>query len=237
MMTEQPPARTERMRSTHAVTSGVALKWRWWEPAMAEAKLVLPGVPAAVVHKPCPVTASRRKVRKKVLRFDSDIFEQWKFLKYIAVSMATLVAAGVPLMIFNAQTLVSPVAYLKKRLFDRSQLVSPEEQVSAACASSQPDAALLRRLATSSMAEQPTLARRCYHRLQELGLATEADRCAHATLLADLHDFHGARAVLGGHPGPLEHLTTQMRNTWIKVWARSGDFVSAAGALGSMPSC
>ena len=55
---------------------------------------------------------------------------------------------------------------------------------------------ILRALAALAADLSPADARRCYHRLNALGLATDADYAGHATLLAKLHDFTGAKAVL-----------------------------------------
>lgn len=110
------------------------------------------------------------------------------------------------------------------------------DQVETACTTNAPGSTL-RRLAALCLESDPTMARRCFHQLETRNLASEEDRCAHAALLARLHDFTGARAVLGGKPGPSQTLSPLMRSTWIKLWTESGDYVSAAGALESISNC
>ncbi len=99
------------------------------------------------------------------------------------------------------------------------------------------DAAGLRELAAKCVMGHPSLARQCFHTLEQRKLATEADRCEHARLLARLHDFPGATAVLGGKPAQMSEMTAPVRAAWINLWTESGDFVSAAGALESITSC
>ena len=176
-------------------------------------------------------------MKKKILRFNSQFIENHPWLKYLAVAFSTLTIAWMPALVNRNIGASSPLALWQKIKNFRQAKPSLAVRVEEACRAINPGATLLRTLAEEAAKEQPTLARDCYHKLMSLNAATEIDRCAHAALLAQLHDFNGARAVLGGKPGPMASLTPEVRTTWIKIWTESGDFVSAAGALDSVMSC
>ncbi|MBL9114765.1 MAG: hypothetical protein JNJ83_07125 [Verrucomicrobiaceae bacterium] len=112
-----------------------------------------------------------------------------------------------------------------------------KDRVATATADPKVKAEVLRKLAQEAFEVDPSLARLCYHKLERVGASSEVDRCGHSILLAKLHDFTGARAVLGGKPGKLETLTAPVREAWVRLWSASGDFVSAAGALEATYEC
>jgi len=89
---------------------------------------------------------------------------------------------------------------------------------------------ILRALAALAADVSPADARRCYHRLNALGLATDADYAGHAALLAKLHDFTGAKAVLSNISKEAQTMP-QAQYAWLSIWREAGDFAAVADTL------
>jgi hypothetical protein len=89
---------------------------------------------------------------------------------------------------------------------------------------------MLRQLAMATTSTSPSEARRCFNRLDSLGLTTDEDRAAHATLLANLRDFTGAKAVLS-HASKEAAGTPVNQRAWLAIWRESSDFGAACDVL------
>ena len=94
---------------------------------------------------------------------------------------------------------------------------------------------ILRALAALAADLSPADARRCYHRLNALGLATDADYAGHATLLAKLHDFTGAKAVLSNISKEAQGMP-QAQYARLSIWREAGDFAAVADTLEKLTS-
>lgn len=220
-------ARPARSRSTSPVISDLNLDYCWWS-FRPEARS--DGVQS--IEAP----SRRRRVGRTTLRFPVELIERFPWVKYIIVGFAALSVGWFPWMLRSTKQAMGGRIDLRSVLTPWQKQASLAEQVELACTTPS-TGSTLRRLAALCLESDLTMARRCFHQLELRGLAEEQDRCAHAALLARLHDFTGARAVLGGKPAPAQSLSPLMRSTWIKLWTESGDFISAAGALESMEKC
>ena len=209
--------RPQRRRSTHAVLSNVPGLDRWWQTASAP-------VPAAAVP------------RQKEVRFHSgDPFERFTFVRYAIIALSIIA----PAIILTTSKMSSGVVG-----YDWS--AAPMQEVQRALQSGQQDTALnslkaeaerspqnpeiLRALATLAADLAPSDARRCYHRLNAIGLATDADYAGHAALLAKLHDFTGAKAVLSNISKEAQAMP-QAQYAWLAIWREAGDFAAVADTL------
>lgn len=227
-----PATRIPRKRTTSAVTSGLGLDYCWWNYTVTPDQ---PSVLQTLTGSPVR-SSSRRRIGRKTLRFPVEWIERFPWLKYVIVAFTALALGWFPWMLHSARLVMGGKLEIKSLLTPWKHEPSIAAQVDIACSQNVAPGDL-RRLAALCIETDPSLARRCFHALEERRLATEEDRCAHAALLARLHDFTGARAVLGGKPPSPEALTPLMRATWIRLWTESGDFVSAAGALESITHC
>ena len=217
-------------RRTKAVTSGVALEWRWWDTPK----------PLPVVQVLPALEKRRTKIRRAKQRFQREFPTVVSILRYSAVAAAAVAVTWLPTVIAIEKGTVRTPERLKQALTIFSRSPAPLDlQIERALASEAVDAngVTLRKLAHAAVKDQPSLARRCFHRLEKENLASPEDRQAHASLLIHLKDFSGARALLGGKPNQLSTLPPEARLTWIKLWAQSGDYVSAAGALETLTQC
>ncbi len=227
-----PTSRIPRKRTTTAVTSGLGLDYCWWNAALAPT----PSPSLAPLSHGQAHPGSRRRIGRKTLRFPIEFIERYPWFKYVIVAFAALAIGWFPWALKSARQMMGGKLEIKSLLTPWKNEPSIAAQIDIACSQNAP-ASELRRLAALCLESDPSLARRCFHALEERRLSTEEDRCAHAALLARLHDFTGARAVLGGKPPSSAALTPLLRATWIRLWTESGDFVSAAGALESMVHC
>jgi hypothetical protein len=225
-------ARTARKRSTTAVTSGLNLDYCWWNFTVTPDQ---PSVLQTLTGNPVR-SASRRRIGRKTLRFPVEWVERFPWLKYFIVAFTALAVGWFPWVLNSARQAMNGEVDLKSMLKPWQDEPSIAAQIDTACAQPVPPSEL-RRLAALCLESDPSLARRCFHTLEQRNQATEEDRCAHAALLARLHDFTGARAVLGGKPPTSGKVTPLLQATWIRLWTESGDFVSAAGALESITHC
>lgn len=212
-----PEPRPQRSRSTHAVLSHVPGLERWWLPP-----------PAPISAAPSP--------RHKELRFQSgDPFERFAFMRYAIIALSILTPA-----------IILTTANFTPGLVRHDWSADPMEEVRRSLQSGQQHTALaslkaeaerspqnpdiLRALATLAADISPADARRCYHRLNALGLATDADYAGHAALLAKLHDFTGAKAVLSNISKEAQSMP-QAQYAWLSIWREAGDFASVADTL------
>ena len=212
-----PEPRPKRRRSTHAVLSNVPGLERWWQTTPAR-------VPAAVTS------------RQKEIRFHSgDPFERFTFLRYVIIALSIIA----PAIILKTSKITSGSV-----CYDWS--ADPMREVRRSVRCGQQDTALtslkaeaerspqnpeiLRALATLAADLSPADARRCYHRLNALGLANNADYAGHAALLAKLHDFTGAKAVLSNISKEAQAMP-QAQYAWLSIWREAGDFAAVADTL------
>ncbi len=212
-----PDRRPQRSRTTHAVLSDVPGLERWWQPAPA----------------PVPAAASPRN---NELRFRSgDPFERFAFVRYaiIALSIVTpafiLMTANFTPGLARHDWSADPMQEVRRSLQSGQQhtaLIS----LKAEAERSPQNEDILRALATLAADISPADARRCYHRLNALGLATDADYAGHAALLAKLHDFTGAKAVLSNISKEAQS-TPETQYAWLSIWREAGDFASVTDTL------
>ena len=209
--------RPRRRRSTHAVLSNVPGLHRWWQPSPAP---VLPAIPA----RP-----------RQLRRHDGDPFECFAFGRYAIIALSIIA----PAIILTTSKTSSGIVR-----FDWS--TAPMQEVQRALRSGHQDTAfaslkaeaerspqnpeILRALATLAADLSPADARRCYHRLNALGQATDTDYAGHAALLAKLHDFTGAKAVLS-HISKEAQSMPQAQHAWLSLWREVGNFASVADTL------
>jgi len=212
-----PETRPQRRRSTHAVLSNVPGPNRWWQTS-----------PAAV-----PAAASPRQ---KDLRFYSgDPFERFAFVRYAIIALSII-----------APAIILTTSKMSSGVVRHDWSADPMQEVRRSLQSGQQDTALaslkaeakrspqnpeiLRALATLAADLSPADARRCYHQLNALGLATDADYAGHAALLAKLHDFTGAKAVLTNISTAAQAMP-QAHYARLSIWREAGDFAAVADTL------
>ncbi len=210
-----PSRRQARRRRTDAVLSDSEAFQPWWRDDALS-----------------PLRCSR----PKSLRFRSgDPFDRFAALRYLVVAVSIITPAVILLTsdftpgAVHHDWRADPMAEVRRSLLEgqsRSALTS----LKAAIDASPGDAKLLRALATLAADSAPAEARRAYHKLNSLGLATHADSAGHAALLARLHDFTGAKAILSNLPKEAQSIP-QAQFAWLAVWREAGDFTAAATAL------
>lgn len=213
------PRRQDRSRRTRAVLSEDSSRRPWW----------LEGCEAACEGAP-------RAGRGKSLRFRSgDPFDRLAPLRNITIVASIL--APVLILAFSDFTpgLVEhdwskdPMVEVQRSLIqghDRSAIASLRGEI----ASNPGDAQLLRAMTVLAADSAPAEARRAYHQLNSLGQATPQDHAGHAALLARLHDFTGAKAILSNLPREAQE-TAQAQFAWLAVWREAGDFAAASTSL------
>ncbi len=214
-MAEHPTdIRRRRSRRTHPILSNREGGQRWWQV------------------EPLGTLAVR-----KTLRFrDADPFERIGWLRSLVVAVSLATPVLLLLGLYHAQIrnrlmdwTSSPVEQAQHYL-ERGRTAEALDSLKLACEKAPDNADLLRALATLGAETAPAEARRCFHRLGKLGLATTDDRAAHATLLARLHDFSGAKAVLAGVPPESQSAPCVLRARLV-ICRESGDFYAATDVL------
>jgi len=214
MAEPETPVRRDRLRSTHPVLSDVADADRWWAP-----------------ESPAPA------VPMKQVRFKSmDPFERFWWIRYVVVVLSLATPALILVRIHQSKIVrqiydwnTDPVAQAQ-RCLDAGRAVDAVAPLKFACSRTPDSPTLIRALAAVSVQTSPAEARRCFHKLEKLGLATADDRAAHASLLATLQDFTGAKAVLSSVSRE-ESMRPAVQRSWMSIWRESGDFAAAADAL------
>lgn len=208
--------RPARRRSTHPVLSDLPGRERWWlDPSTASA------------------TSSSRQKR---LHFRSgDPFDRFVFVRYLSIAFSLIV----PLIVLKATVFrptgvsydwsANPMQEVQRTLHSGQQF-SAFQSLKAAVERSPGKPELLRALAALASEVSPAEARRCYHRLNSLGLTTDADCAGHAALLAKLHDFTGAKAVLSNISKQSQTMP-QALYAWLAIWREVGDFAAAAATM------
>ena len=209
--------RRARSNSTHPVLSDVQNAGRWW--AGHEDDHGTPPMPA------------------KTLRFKSmDPFERFRWIRYVVVVLSIATPTLMLIRIHQSKIVQriydwnsDPVAQARRCMAAgrASEALAP---LQFACARSPGSPDLMRALAAVGMEVSPSEARRCFHKLEQLGLATSDDRASHAMLLAKLHDFAGAKAVLSRVPPDAQDLVAVQR-AWLAIRREAGDFAAAADTL------
>jgi len=177
-----------------------------------------------------------RCIRPKHIRFRSgDPFDRFAALRYLVIAISVITPAVILLTsdftpgLVHHEWKADPMAEVRRCLVEghsRSGIVSLKAEIEATPG----DAKLLRALAALAADAAPAEARRAYHKLNSLGLATPADSAGHAALLARLHDFTGAKAILSNLPKEAQSIP-QAQFAWLAVWREAGDFSAAATAL------
>lgn len=174
--------------------------------------------------------------RHKQVRFRSgDLSERFAVLRYAIIALS-LIAPAVILTTANFTPhavhhdwSANPMQEVRRSV-ESGQQLSALVSLKAEAERSPQDPQLLRALATLAEDLSPAEARRCYHKLNALGLTTHADCAGHAVLLAKLHDFTGAKAVLSNIPKEAQSMP-QAQHAWLSVWREAGDYAAAAEAL------
>ncbi|MBK8037238.1 MAG: hypothetical protein IPK22_08895 [Verrucomicrobiaceae bacterium] len=207
--------KTSRRRRTDAVLSDSEAFQPWWRD---------------------DALSPMRMARPKHLRFRSgDPFDRFAALRYLVIAFSIITPAVILLTsdftpgLVHHEWQADPMAEVRRCLVEghsRSGIAS----LKAAIETSPRDAKLLRALAALVADAAPAEARRAYHKLNSLGLATPADSAGHAALLARLHDFTGAKAILSNLPKEAQSIP-QAQFAWLAVWREAGDFTAAATAL------
>jgi hypothetical protein len=173
----------------------------------------------------------------KQVRFKSmDPFERFWWIRYVVVVLSLATPALILVRIHQSKIVrqiydwnTDPVAQAQ-RCLDAGRAVDAVAPLKFACSRTPDSPTLIRALAAVSVQTSPAEARRCFHKLEKLGLATADDRAAHASLLATLQDFTGAKAVLSSVSRE-ESMRPAVQRSWMSIWRESGDFAAAADAL------
>ena len=211
-----PDTRPRRRRSTHAVLSNVPGLDRWWQPATP----------------PVPAVAPRHK---EVHFHDGDPLERFHFVRYAIIALSIIAPAIILTTsrfnhgIVRHDWSANPMQEVRRSL-QCGQQQSALASLKAEAERSPQNPEILRALASLAADLSPAEARRCYHRLNALGLATDADFAAHAALLAKLHDFTGAKAVLSNISKEAQAMP-QAQHAWLSIWREAGDFAAVADIL------
>lgn len=207
--------KSTRRRRTHAVLSESDSFQPWWRD---------------------DALSPMRCARPKYLRFRSgDPFDRFAALRYLVIAISIITPAVILLTsdftpgLVHHEWKADPMAEVRRCLVEghsRTGIASLKAAINA----SPGDAKLLRALAALAADTAPAEARRAYHKLNSLGLATPADSAGHAALLARLHDFTGAKAILSNLPKEAQSIP-QAQFAWLAVWREAGDFSAAATSL------
>jgi hypothetical protein len=212
-----PDRRPVRSRSTHAVLSDIPDHHRWWENQPA----------------PCIIPTG---TRQKHLRFHSgNPFDRFATLRYIIVAVSIIA----PAIILTTSDFTpndvhhdwsaNPMQEVQRSLQSGQQRTALASLKAEAERTPQ-NPEILRALAALAAECSPADARRCYHKLNALGLTTDADCAGHAALLAKLHDFTGAKAVLS-NISKASQTMPQAQYAWLAIWREAGDFAAAAETM------
>ena len=216
-MNDEPSSpRRQRKHSTHAVLSDIADADRWW---------------ADTAQTP-PAAQSAKVVRFRRM----DPFERFWWVRYVVVTLSIMVPTLLVIKLNESKILrrfydwkTDPVAQAW-RCLESGRATEALAPLQFACEKKPNNPDLIRALAAVSMETSPAEARRCFHKLEQLNLATTKDRASHAILLAKLHDFSGAKAVLS-RIKPGEQKQADVQRAWLAIRRESGDFSGAAEAL------
>ena len=229
MSEARPVVRPKRKRCTHAVLSDLEMIERWWAPQKQ---------PQAVVAGCIPQGQSARRFRE--MRFLSgDPLDRLQWARHAVICLSLII----PVMLVGR--LDGPRALLRQLRSDPKQSAAeslaqghPEQAIMplrAALEASPDNPVLLRQLAQAVARVSPAEARRCYNRLDQLGATQDEDRAAHATVLALLHDFLGAKAVLS-KVSPGTRSSPAVLHSWLVIWREAGDYSTAASTLEKLAS-
>jgi hypothetical protein len=214
--------RPMRKRSTHAVLSDIDIVERWWAPQQESAQ---EPVPEAIRIQSVP--------RRHSMQFRSgDPLERLRVARYALVAVSLIVPLLLVYRLAGAQTLLRGWLYNPKVAANTSIAQGhPDDAIAPlrrAIEASPNDVELLRKFSRIGMKTLPAEARRCFNRIEQLGATTDEDRAAHASLLARLHDFRGAKAVLS-KVGSENNATIQ--RAWLAIWREAGDYLAAVNTL------
>ncbi|MDB6119779.1 MAG: hypothetical protein JWO08_3560 [Verrucomicrobiaceae bacterium] len=223
------PSSTRRpcKRSTHAVFSDEVMHGRWWSSTQ----------PAAL---PIRRHESRPARRLPEYHFRSaDILDRVHWARYFVAGLSVILPLILVCRLEGARSMIQAWRYNPKISAQHSlEQGKPEEAVNRlrlAIAASPRDADLLRQLARITAKTDTAEARRCYNQIEQLGATQDEDRADHATLLAMLHDFRGAKSVLGKVSESNKSAPTILR-AWITLAREARDYASAVTTLERLPS-
>lgn len=216
MKSSAPYSRCARRHRTHAVLSDVVDSGRWWDESTAV--------------KVKAVTPARVRFR------NMDPFERFHWMRYVVVGLS--IVSPLVILVHGMRNQVrrplidwetSPLVEARRCVEDgRAREALPSLRAAVHLSPDKPD--LIRALAAVGVEASPAEARRCFHKLEQLNLATVEDRASHAMLLAKLHDFTGAKAVLG-RIAREDAAKPTAQKAWLTMWREAGDFPAAAKAL------
>jgi hypothetical protein len=211
-----PVARPRRSRSTSAIRADLPGRNRWWLENEA----------------PRPKLRSRQKR----LEFQSgDPFDRFVVVRYLLVALSLIVPAVIitrAKLISDRQTSASEYSSALPSSYSASDLQRLTEfnKLRAQMGSEPDNVQVLRAFAQAAADFSPAEARRAYHRLNAMGQTTDTDSVGHAALLANLHDFTGAKAILSNIPKEAQELPLA-QFAWLAIWREAGDFQAAASTL------
>ncbi len=219
--------RASHGRSTHAVFSDKAMPGRWWASPKAAAQSVV---------RPRPRLT--RRLPEYHFR-GTDILDRVHWARYAVASLSVIIPLILIYRLDGARAMIQEWRYNPKVSAQHSLAMGrPEEAIAPlrlAVAAAPNDASLIRQLARATARTSPAESRRCYNRIEQLGATLDEDCAAHATLLALLHDFRGAKAVLS-QIGEAHKTSPAALRAWITLAREARDFASAVNTLEQLPA-
>ncbi len=200
---------------------------RWW----ASAK---PITPPALHHESRPA----RRLPDYHFR-SADILDHVHWARHLVAGLSVIIPLILIYRLDGARSMIQAWRYNPKVSARHSlEQGRPEEAIPPlrlAIAASPNDAELLRQLARATAKANTAEARRCYNQIEQLGATKDEDRAAHATLLALLHDFRGAKAVLN-KVGDAHKSSPTILRAWITLAREARDYASALTTLERLPT-
>ncbi|MCX6858296.1 MAG: hypothetical protein NTV80_25740, partial [Verrucomicrobia bacterium] len=210
------PTRPKRSRCTSPIRADLPGRNRWW------------------LENQAPKLKAR--TRQKRLHFKSgDPFDRFIVVRYLLVALSLLVPAVIitrAKFINDSRTAANELNAALPGSHTQSDLqrLSQFSKLQAQLDREPNNAGLLRTFASAAADFSPAEARRAYHRLNAMGQTTDADSVGHAALLANLHDFTGAKAILSNISKEAQGLPLA-QFAWLAIWREAGDFAAAANTL------
>lgn len=210
------PARPKRSRCTSTLRAELTGRNRWW------------------LENQTPKL--KTKSRQKRLHFRSgDPFDRFVVIRYLLVVLSLVVPAVIltrAKIIHDDRTAANELSASLSSSHNQSDLQRLTEfsKLQAQLAREPNNAQTLRTFAIAAADFSPAEARRAYHRLNAMGQTTDADSVGHAALLANLHDFTGAKAILSNISKEAQELPLA-QFAWLAIWREAGDFTAAASTL------
>lgn len=178
----------------------------------------------------------KTKNRQKRLHFKSgDPFDRFIVIRYLLVALSLIVPAVIitrAKIMHDNHAAANELTEALPNFYGQGDLQRLAEfnKLQAQLAREPSNVQSLRAFATVAAEFSPAEARRAYHELNAMGQTTDADSIGHAALLANLHDFTGAKAVLSNLSKEAQDLP-MAQFAWLAIWREAGDFTAAASTL------